>query len=305
MSKMTANYSGLIKKWMYVSVPVLLVAVLVLAIFVLKSSTKPRLSFASENKEADANQTAADANKETEKEEKAEKDKEVPGPDHNHPAFGERVKERARMVERDIKDRGVGDPNVLGALGIVPRHAFVRPGDLRRAYADHPLPIGLNQTISQPYIVAYMTEVLGLRPDSRVFEVGTGSGYQAAVCAEIAQEVYTVEILEKLAKSAKERLRELGYRNVTVKAGDGYFGWKEKGPFDAIIVTAAAGFVPPPLKEQLKPGGRMILPLGSPYGVQTLVLITKDDKGKVRSKRLLPVRFVPMTGRVSETEEAP
>jgi protein-L-isoaspartate(D-aspartate) O-methyltransferase len=150
-----------------------------------------------------------------------------------------------------------------------------------------------------------MTEVLKLGADSRVFEVGTGSGYQAAVCAEIAKEVYTVEILEKLAKSAKDRLKNLGYRNVTVKAADGYFGWEQKAPFDAIIVTAAATSVPPPLVKQLKTGGRMILPKGSPYGAQWLVLITKDDKGQVRSQRLLPVRFVPMTGRIAHPEKSP
>ena len=148
-----------------------------------------------------------------------------------------------------------------------------------------------------------MTEALKLSPKLKVLEIGTGSGYQAAVCAEIVQEVYTIEILEELAKSAKERLKELGYRNVFVKAADGYFGWKEKGPFDAIIVTCAAGFVPPPLIEQLKPDGRMILPVGSPYGAQWLVLITKDDKGKVRSKELFPVRFVPMVGQIDKAKK--
>jgi len=150
-----------------------------------------------------------------------------------------------------------------------------------------------------------MTEALKLDPNYKVLEIGTGSGYQAAVCAEIVHEVYTIEILEELAESAKERLKELGYKNTSVKAGDGYFGWKEKAPFDAIIVTAAAGFVPPPLIEQLKPNGRMILPLGSPFGVQTLVLVTKDDKGKVRSKELLPVRFVPMVGHITEAKRPP
>jgi len=145
-----------------------------------------------------------------------------------------------------------------------------------------------------------MTEALELDPNCNVLEVGTGSGYQAAVCAEIARKVYTIEILEKLAKSAKERLKKLGYHNVFVKAGDGYYGWEEKGPFDVIIVTCAAGFVPPPLVKQLKPGGKMILPRGSPYGSQWLVLVTKDDKGKVSSRRLMPVRFVPMTGRMSK-----
>jgi protein-L-isoaspartate(D-aspartate) O-methyltransferase len=147
-----------------------------------------------------------------------------------------------------------------------------------------------------------MTEFLKLKLDFKVLEVGTGSGYQAAVCAEIAREVYTIEIVEPLAESAKSRLKELGYPNVFVKAGDGYFGWGQKAPFDVIIITAAAGLVPPPLLEQLKAGGRMILPLGSPYGLQTLVLIEKDGEGNITSRQLLPVRFVPMVGRISKVK---
>jgi len=297
---MGGNYPGPVKRWMYVPLSLLLLVVLLSGIFALKKSAKQGLTFASENKKADANQPPTDANTQSEQEQKDPNEAEVPRPDHNHPAFSERISERARMGERQIRLRGVRDPNVLTAMRTVPRHAFVRRSDLRRAYADHPLPIGLGQTISQPYIVAYMTEVLKLDPNCKVLEVGTGSGYQAAVCAEIAREVYTIEILEKLAKSAKERLKKLGYHNVFVKAGDGYFGWEEKGPFDAIIVTCAAGFVPPPLVKQLKPGGKMILPRGSPYGSQWLVLVTKDDKGKVSSRRLMLVRFVPMTGRMSK-----
>ncbi len=217
-------------------------------------------------------------------------------PDHNHPAFGERVKERRRLVDRYIRAEGVKEPNVLNAMLTVPRHAFVRENDLGRAYGDYPLPIGYGQTISQPYIVAYMTQTLRLNANDKVLEVGTGSGYQAAVCAEIAAEVYTIEIVEPLAKSAKQRLKELGYHNVFTRAGDGYYGWEEHAPFDAIIVTAAAGFVPPPLIKHLKQGGRMIVPVGSPFGNQTLMLISKDTDGKIHSKRLLPVVFVPMTG---------
>ena len=299
---MGGNYPGPVKRWMYVPLSLLLLVVLLSGIFALKKSAKQGLTFASENKKADANQPPTDANTQSEQEQKEPNESEVRRPDHNHPVFSERISERARMVERQIRLRGVRDPNVLTAMRTVPRHAFVRKGDLRRAYADHPLPIGLGQTISQPYIVAYMTEVLKLDPNCNVLEVGTGSGYQAAVCAEIAREVYTIEILEKLAKSAKERLKKLGYHNVFVKAGDGYFGWEEKGPFDAIIVTCAAGFVPPPLVKQLKPGGKMILPRGSPYGSQWLVLVTKDDKGKVSSRRLMLVRFVPMTGRMSKAK---
>lgn len=266
----------------------LLLVALLISVLVLKSSTEPEVVYASENTEADANQATSDANAR---------------PDHNHPAFSERIKERERMVARQIQARGVSDPNVLAALRTVPRHALIRAGEQRHAYGDHPLPIGQGQTISQPYIVAFMTEALQLKRNSRVLEIGTGSGYQAAVCAEIAREVYTIEIVEELAKSAKERLKELGYPNVFVRAGDGYFGWEENAPFDAIIGTAAAGRIPPPLLEQLRPGGRMILPHESLGGFQYLVLITKDDKGNISSKRVMPVRFVPMTGRVTKPEE--
>jgi protein-L-isoaspartate(D-aspartate) O-methyltransferase len=254
---------------------------------------------AAENKKAEPNRPR----KEQKNAEK--KDKKPPRPDHSHPAFRQRTKERNRLVSRWIERQGVRDPNVLKAMRTVPRHEFVRPGDSRRAYGDHPIPIGLGQSISQPYIVALMTEALKLQPGHKVLEVGTGSAYQAAVCAELAQQVYTIEIIEELAKSAKKRLKDLGYPNVSVKAADGYFGWPEHAPFDAIIVTAAAGLVPPPLIEQLKPNGRMILPLGSPYGSQTLVVVTKDDKGEVRSKAVLPVRFVPMTGHILDSKKPP
>jgi protein-L-isoaspartate(D-aspartate) O-methyltransferase len=220
-----------------------------------------------------------------------------PRPAHKHTAFTERRAERAKMVDRQMRKRGIAEPNVLSALETVPRHAFVRHGDLRQAYNDYPLPIGSGQTISQPYIVAYMTEALNLRPHFKVLEVGTGSGYQAAVCAEIAGSVYTIEIIRALADSAEKRLKELGYANVFVKNADGYYGWPDKAPFDAIIITCATGFVPPPLIEQLKPHGIMILPLGTSFGYQVLVVITKDAEGKVSSKELLPVRFVPMLGR--------
>ena len=237
-------------------------------------------------------------------EQKQSKTEETPRPTHKHPAFGQQKKPRNRMVVQQIEKRGVVQPDVLRAMRTVPRHAFVPKHDLHRAYRDQPLPIGLGQTISQPYIVAYMTEALKLGPDSKVLEIGTGSGYQAAVCAEIAKEVFTIEILKERADSAKARLAELGYLNVHVKNGDGYYGWPENGPFDAIIITAAAGMIPPPLIEQLKPGGRMLLPLGSPYGVQTLVLVTKDDEGRVHTKRLMGVRFVPMIGKVMKEKES-
>lgn len=202
---------------------------------------------------------------------------------------------RRLMVEEQIAGREVRDSATLRAMLSVPRHEFV-PANLRTsAYADFPLPIGYGQTISQPYIVAFMTEQLGLTPRSRVLEVGTGSGYQAAVLAEIAGEVYTVEIVPQLALEAETRLRQLGYGRVRTRHADGFFGWPDAAPFDAIIVTAAAGFVPPPLVEQLKPGGRMVIPVGSVYGAQNLVLVRKAPDGAITTRTLLPVRFVPLT----------
>ncbi len=221
-------------------------------------------------------------------------------PRRSHPAFEERVSERWQMVLRQIELREVKDPNVLRAMRLVPRHAFVPAAQRAYAYEDRPLYIGYGQTISQPYIVAFMTEALRLDPNATVLEIGTGSGYQAAVCAEMAREVHTIEIVEPLAKSAADVLTQLGYTNVHVKAGDGYFGWPEKGPFDAIIGTAAAGAIPPPLLAQLKKGGRMILPVEDNDGLQRLILLTKDEQGQLRRKDVLPVRFVPMTGRVQQ-----
>lgn len=201
--------------------------------------------------------------------------------------------QRMAMVE-SIVAYGVRDSATLAAMRAVPRHEFV-PEDYRsRAYADRPLPIGYGQTISQPYIVAYMTEILAPTPGMRVLEVGTGSGYQAAVLAEIGSEVYTVEIFEALADAARERLKRLGFGGVSVRHGDGHYGWAEAAPFDAIIVTAAAGYIPPRLVEQLRAGGRMIIPVGSVYGVQNLILVEKDAAGDTRTRSLLPVRFVPM-----------
>jgi len=211
--------------------------------------------------------------------------------------FAER---RLRMVESQIAARGVKDPLVLEAMRKVPRHLFVPDNLQDSAYDDSPLPIGHGQTISQPYIVAFMTECLGLKGGERVLEVGTGSGYQAAVLAEIVGSVYSIEIVGALAAEAKERLKRLGYRNVSVRQGDGYRGWPDKAPFDAIIVTAAPDHVPQPLVDQLKVGGRMIIPVGSMY--QELVLVTKQDAHRVKEEAVLPVRFVPMTG---EAEHRP
>ena len=200
------------------------------------------------------------------------------------------------MVRYQIEDRNVRDQDVLTAMGTVPRHKFVPERYQDQAYDDHPLPIGLGQTISQPYIVAFMTELLQLEPENRVFELGTGSGYQAAVASKVAGSVYTMEIYKDLADAAKERLKSLGFTNVYAQHGDGYHGWKEKAPFDAIIVTAAADHIPPPLIEQLRPGGRLIIPLGSPFSIQQLVLVTKVLKGKVSERPVLAVRFVPLLG---------
>jgi protein-L-isoaspartate(D-aspartate) O-methyltransferase len=204
--------------------------------------------------------------------------------------------QRKRMVAEQFSGGGrtVSNAQVLATLAKVPRHEFV-PQDLRsRAYEDRPLPIGFGQTISQPYIVGFMTEILDPKPTDRILEVGTGSGYQAAVLAELAGEVYSIEIVHELAMSASNTLQRLGYTNVHVRAGDGYKGWPEAAPFDSIIVTCAPDNVPAPLAEQLKEGGRMIIPVG-PSSSQELVLIEKQ-KGQLRRESVLPVRFVPMTG---------
>ena len=202
------------------------------------------------------------------------------------------VTRRHQMVDRQLRERGIVDPEVLRAMSTVPRHLFV-PGYLRRqAYADGPLPIGHGQTISQPYIVAYMTEILHLERWHRVLEIGTGSGYQAAVLAELTDQVYTMEIIPELADTAGRRLKETGYSSVQLRQGDGYHGWPEAASFDAIVVTAAAEFIPPPLLRQLKEGGRMIIPVGSPFFVQHLMLVEKEG-GTITTRSLMPVRFVP------------
>jgi protein-L-isoaspartate(D-aspartate) O-methyltransferase len=186
--------------------------------------------------------------------------------------------------------------DVLATLGRVERHRFVPPEQLRYAYENRPLPIGHGQTISQPYIVALMTDLLQPDTDDVILEIGTGSGYQAAVLAELVGHVYTIEIIEPLATSAGERLQRLGYDNVTTRLGDGYYGWEQHAPFDSIIVTAAASHVPPPLIEQLKPGGRMVIPVGARFMTQLLLLLEKGDDGEVVTRQIGAVRFVPLTG---------
>ncbi|HUU16755.1 MAG TPA: protein-L-isoaspartate(D-aspartate) O-methyltransferase [Sedimentisphaerales bacterium] len=300
---MAATNPGRLKKWVYVALCLLIVPALFTIIFTVNCAKEPETVVASQEIESDANKAPAEPSRQSEQEQKDPNDKLLLRLDHKHPAFAERIEERTKMVAWQIQARDVKDPNVLKAMRIVPRHAFVRSTEQRYAYTDNPLPIGFDQTISQPYIVAFMTEALKLRPDSKVLEIGTGSGYQAAVCAEIAKEVYTIEIVEGLANRAEKCLKELGYPNVFVRFGDGFFGWPDVAPFDAIIGTAAAGRIPEPLLEQLKPGGRMILPYGRPWDFQYLVLITKDEKGNLHKSNVMPVRFVPMTGEVMKPEK--
>jgi protein-L-isoaspartate(D-aspartate) O-methyltransferase len=211
------------------------------------------------------------------------------------PAQEDLYKERREaMVRQQIQSRGIKDEAVLRAMSSVKRHLFVPQDQIDEAYTDQPLPIGYGQTISQPVIVAYMTEVVNPDPESKALEIGTGSGYQAAVLAELVKEVYTIEIVPELGNSAAERLKSLGYDNVKVKVADGYHGWEEHGPYDIIIVTAAAEFIPPPLLKQLKEGGKMVIPVGSPFMTQALMLVEKR-KGKAVTKSLMPVVFVPFT----------
>jgi protein-L-isoaspartate(D-aspartate) O-methyltransferase len=213
------------------------------------------------------------------------------------PTEDEFAKQRHRMVEDQIRARGIKDKAVLDAMKKAPRHRFVPETHRHRAYGDHPLPIGQGQTISQPFIVAYMTEAAEVSPQEKVLEIGTGSGYQAAILGEIAREVYTIEIIPELAERARRSLAELGYKNIQVKTGNGYLGWPEHAPFDAIIVTAAPDEVPKALVEQLAVNGKMVIPVGDVFQEMTIITKTKDG---VIEKRTMPVRFVPMTGKPKE-----
>ncbi|MBT8350838.1 MAG: protein-L-isoaspartate(D-aspartate) O-methyltransferase [Deltaproteobacteria bacterium] len=206
-----------------------------------------------------------------------------------------KIRSRKNMVSTQIKMRGVSDKNVLAAMSEVPRHLFVPKGLIPHAYSDRPLPIGQGQTISQPYIIALMTESLKLKGDERVLEVGTGSGYQAAILAKIVNQVYTMEIKEKLYKKTDLLLKSFGFDNIDTRFGDGYFGWEAKAPFDCIMITAAIDHIPPPLLKQLKNRGRLILPLGNPFSYQNLVLVTKHGED-YKIKQITGVLFVPMTG---------
>lgn len=206
------------------------------------------------------------------------------------------IERMAAMTALETGRPGI-DPLVLATMNKVERHRFVPASQQRYAYENRPLPIGHGQTISQPYIVALMTDLLDARANHRVLEVGTGSGYQAAVLAELVRRVYTIEIIEPLGREARDRLARIGYRNVDVRIGDGYYGWPEHGPFDAIVVTAAATHVPPPLVRQLKLGGKMVIPVGASFLTQYLLLVEKLPDGAVTSRQILPVRFVPLTGK--------
>jgi len=208
-----------------------------------------------------------------------------------------------RLIEYNVRETGryIGkmefDQRVMQVMGSVPRHVFVPEMYREDAYENRPLPIGFGQTISQPYIVALMTDLLSLKATDRVLEVGTGSGYQAAILSRLVARVFTIEIIGELGRRADSVIKQQGYSNIQTRIGDGYYGWPEQAPFDAIVVTAAAGHIPPPLIQQLKPGGRMVIPVGSRFMVQQLVLVTKDDKGKISARQILPVRFVPLTGK--------
>ncbi len=217
--------------------------------------------------------------------------------------YAEYEAERERLVREAIIAEGIEDEAVIRSMRSVPREEFVPKKSVKYAYLNRPLPIGYGQTISQPYIVALMTQLLEVDEDDTVLEIGTGSGYQAAVLAEIVRTVYTVEIIQPLAESAAKRLERLGYSNVKTYTGDGYFGLEEQSPFDAIIVTAAADHLPPPLVRQLKKGGRMCIPVGQPYYPQVLKLLVKDEKGEVTIRDILPVVFVPFTRAKDHKEE--
>ncbi len=222
--------------------------------------------------------------------------------DWERPRFTDRQDERNQLVEQGISGQNISDERVIEAMRNVPRHMFVPAPLQNQAYQNNPLPIGHGQTISQPYIVAYMNEMLSLEPGDKVLEIGTGSGYHAATLSELTPYVYSIEIIRELGEQSAGLYRELGYETIETKIADGYYGWEDHAPFDAIIVTAASGHIPPPLIEQLKPGGVIVIPIGSPYQTQTLMRVTKDENDNIRTERDLPVRFVPMTGAAQEEE---
>jgi len=216
--------------------------------------------------------------------------------------YMQKRQQMVHLIEDDVTrtsvylDKEALDPKVMQAINTVPRHKFVPKSRQNDAYQNNPLPIGHGQTISQPYIVAIMTDLLKLSAQDRVLEIGTGSGYQAAILAELVKQVYSIEIIEPLGLRATQLFKQLNYKNISTRIGDGYYGWKEQAPFDAIIVTAAASHIPHPLIKQLKPGGHMMIPVGSNFLTQQLLLITKEEDGHITTRQILPVRFVPLTG---------
>ncbi len=214
----------------------------------------------------------------------------------SRPRFSERREERHRLVETGIKQQGIQDSSTLEAMRHVPRHLFIPDTYRQYAYQNRPLPIGYDQTISQPYIVAYMTSLLDLSAGDKVLEIGTGSGYQAAVLSEITPHVYTIEIVEELAKRTSKLLEKFGYETIETKTGDGFYGWEEHAPYDAVIVTAAPEEIPQPLTDQLKPGGVLVIPVGSRGEGQFMLKVTKGEDGEIRREKKIPVRFVPFTG---------
>lgn len=226
----------------------------------------------------------------------------APGSAQADDAYRVMREDMIRLIEGDVRltslylKKTALDPQVLDSMRKVPRHKFVPAEFVDSAYKNQPLPIGHSQTISQPYIVAVMTDLLGIKPDHRVLEIGTGSGYQAAILAELANRVFTIEIIRPLGQQAEKRLRRLGYDNIELRIGDGYYGWIEHAAFDAIVVTAAASHIPPPLIKQLKVGGKMIIPVGSRFSTQELILITRISDSEITTRQILPVRFVPLTG---------
>lgn len=244
------------------------------------STAKPHQFTGTEKPVSDPNMTVADPNAPVQ---------------WTHPRTEERLQDRRKMVDALKRVYGINDKKILHAMQGVPRHWFVSESRQHWAYFDGPLPIGEGQTISQPFIVAYMTGLLELDKTQKVLEIGTGSGYQAAVLTEFTPHVYSIEIVESLGKAAAKRLKEFGYSTVQVKIGDGYKGWPEHAPFDAIIVTCAPDHIPPDLLDQLKVGGKMVIPVGSVYRVQDLILVTKDKNGKIHKESKMPVRFVPLT----------
>lgn len=217
--------------------------------------------------------------------------------------FSEQRMQMVAEIESDVRDTSIYidkkklDERVMQVIGAVPRHEFVPQSKKPHAYENRPLAIGYGQTISQPYIVALMTDLLQVEQNDRILEVGTGSGYQAVILAELVEQVHTIEIIKDLGALAKQRLQRLGYSNIQVRVGDGYYGLEESAPFDAIVVTAASSHIPPPLIKQLKPGGRMVIPVGGHFQVQQLMLIEKTLEGKIKTRQILPVRFVPLTGK--------